>query len=119
MKFLISLLVNGLLVYLTAELLSGVYVAGYMEAILVAFLLAIVNTLVRPILTLLTLPITILTLGLFLLVVNGAMVLLVDWLLDGFRVNGWMWAIFFVVLMAVFNFFVGGLNLDGKSQKSS
>lgn len=109
MRFIISLLVNGLLVYLAAEILPGVAVTGYMEAILVALLLGIVNFFIRPVLTVLTLPITILTLGLFLLVINGAMVLLVDWLLSGFSVDGWFWAIIFAIILAIFNMITGGL----------
>ncbi|MCB0567579.1 MAG: phage holin family protein [Phaeodactylibacter sp.] len=109
MRFIISLLVNGLLVYLAAEILPGVSVAGYMEAILVALLLGFVNFFIRPILTILTLPITIITLGLFLLVINGAMVLLVDWLLSGFSVDGLIWAIIFTIILAIFNFITGGL----------
>ena len=72
-----------------------------------ALLLGMVNFFVKPVLTLLTLPITILTLGLFLLVINGAMVLLVDWMLDGFYVDGWVWAIVFALVMSFFNLFVG------------
>lgn len=107
MRLLISLLVNGLLVYLCAEILSGVGIDGYFDAVIVALLLGIVNFFVKPVLTLLTLPITILTLGLFLLVINGAMVLLVDWMLDGFYVDGWIWAIVFALVMSFFNLFVG------------
>ncbi len=107
MRFLVSLLINGLLVYFSAYLLSGVSIDGYLDAVIVALLLGVVNFLIKPILTLLTLPITILTLGLFLLVINGAMVLLVDWMFDGFYVDGWLWAIIFALVMAVFNLFVG------------
>ncbi|KGE86516.1 MAG: phage holin family protein [Phaeodactylibacter xiamenensis] len=107
MRLLISLLVNGLLVYLCAEILSGVGIDGYFDAVIVALLLGMVNFFVKPVLTLLTLPITILTLGLFLLVINGAMVLLVDWMLDGFYVDGWIWAIVFALVMSFFNLFVG------------
>lgn len=107
MRLLISLLINGLLVYLCARLLSGVSIDGYLDAVIVALLLGMVNFFVKPVLTILTLPITILTLGLFLLVINGAMVLLVDWMLDGFYVDGWAWAIAFALVMAFFNLFVG------------
>ena len=116
MRFIISLLVNGLLVYLAAEILPGVSVAGYMEAILVALLLGFVNFFIKPILTILTLPITLITLGLFLLVINGAMVLLVDWLLSGFSVDGLMWAIIFTIILAIFNFFTGGLMGEKKKK---
>ena len=109
MRFIISLLVNGLLVYLAAEILPGIAVAGYMEAILVALLLGFVNFFIKPVLTILTLPITLITLGLFLLVINGAMVLLVDWLLPGFSVDGLFWAIIFAIILAIFNLIAGGL----------
>jgi putative membrane protein len=114
MKFLIALLINGLVVYAASSILSGVSVGGYLDAIIVGLLLAIVNTFIRPILTFLTLPITILTLGLFLLFVNGAMVLLVDWFLSGFRVDGWFWAIVFSLILALLNLLTGGLKLDKK-----
>jgi len=114
MRFLIVLLINGLLVYATSQILSGVSTESYLIAVIVALLLGLVNTFVKPVLTLLTLPITILTLGLFLLFINGAMVLLVDWLLDGFEVDGWFWAIMFSLIMAVFNLFVGGYQVEEK-----
>ncbi|MCR9099386.1 MAG: phage holin family protein [bacterium] len=116
MRLLLSLLINGFLVYLCAEILSGVSIDGYLTAVLVALLLGIVNFFVKPVLTLLTLPITILTLGLFLLVINGAMVLLVDWMLDGFYVDGWIWAIFFAIVMAIFNLFVGQFTVQEKEK---
>ncbi|TXB62604.1 phage holin family protein [Phaeodactylibacter luteus] len=105
MRLLITLLVNGLLVYLAAAILPGIAIDGYFNAIIVALLLGIANFLVRPVLFLLTLPITILTLGLFLFFVNGAMVLLVDSLLSSFTVDGWFWAIAFSIIMSVFNLF--------------
>ncbi len=115
MRFLIRLLVNGLLVYAASGLLSGVFVKGYIEAVIVAVLLTIVNSLVRPIITVLTLPITILTLGLFMLIINGAMVLLVDWFLDGFNVDGWFWAILFSIVLAIFNLFFGGFDVGSRA----
>jgi len=116
MRFLISLLVNGLLVYLAAEILPGVSVAGYMEAVLAALLLSFVNFFVRPALTILTFPITLITLGFFLLVLNGAMVLLVDWLLAGFSVDGLFWAIIFTIILAIFNLIAGSL-MGGEKKK--
>ena len=115
MRFLITLLINGLLVYATSAILSGVTTDSYLTAVIVALLLAFVNTFIKPVLTLLTLPLTILTLGIFLLFVNGAMVLIVDWLIAGFSVSGWGSAILFALIMAIFNLFIGGYKLnDGK-----
>lgn len=103
MNWLIRLLLNGLAVVLTAYLLPGVSVDGYGTALIVALVLAIVNVLVKPILILLTIPITILTLGLFLLVINAAIILFVDNLIDGFVVDGFWWALFFSLILSVFN----------------
>lgn len=103
MNWLIRLLLNGLAVVLTAYLLPGVSVDGYGTALIVALVLAIVNVLVKPILILLTIPITILTLGLFLLVINAAIILFVDNLVDGFTVDGFWWALFFSLILSVFN----------------
>ena len=104
MRFLINILLQGLLVYFTAYLLEGVTVGGYMDAVIVAIVLAIVNTFIKPIITFLTLPITILTLGLFLLFINGFIILSVDGLLDGFYVQNLLTAIIFSIILSVFNF---------------
>ncbi len=108
MRFIISLLVNGLVIFVCSSVFSGIQVAGYKESVIAAFFLAVVNFLIRPILTFLTLPITILTLGLFLLIINGAMVLLVDWLMDGFNVDGMFWAVVLSIVLAIANILVGG-----------
>lgn len=110
MNFLISLLLNGIAVFLASALLTGVHTDGYLTAIIVGLLLGIVNIFIKPILVLLTLPITILTLGLFYFVLNGAMVLLVDGLISGFAVDSLFWAIGFSLVLSMLNFFIGGLN---------
>ncbi len=109
MQFLISILLNGLAVFLAARILDGVAVTGYVEAIIVGVILGLINTFIKPVITLLTLPITILTLGLFLLVINGVMVLLADALLQGFSVSGLGAAILFSILLAILNYFLGFL----------
>ena len=106
MRLIISLLLNGLVIYACAEIFSGIAVTSYGEAVLTAVVLGLVNFFIRPLITLLTIPITILTLGLFLLVINGAMVLLADALLDGFSVNGLGWAILLSVLLTGANFLI-------------
>lgn len=112
MQFFFSLLINGLIIYAAAAVFSGIYTDGYWQAVATALLLAIVNTLIRPLLTLLTLPITVLTLGLFLFVINGAMVLLVAAMLDGFNVDGLLWAIILSLIISVANLFI-----DNKKKK--
>jgi len=103
MNWIIRLLLNGLAVALTAYILPGVSVINYGTAILVALVLAIVNVLVKPVLIILTIPITLLTLGLFLLVINAAIILLVDNLIGGFEVDGFWWALLFSLLLSIFN----------------
>ena len=113
MRFILSILVNGLVVFIASQLLSGVEVNSFGTAIVVAVVLAIVNFLVKPLLKILTLPITILTLGLFLLVINGLMILLVDYFVGGFEVDGLFVAIIFSIILAILNTLASWL-LPGK-----
>ena len=104
MNWIIRLLLNGLAVVLAAYLLPGVSVEDYGTALIVALILAIVNVLVKPILVILTIPITILTLGLFLLVINASLILFVDHLIgSGFEVDGFWWALLFSLILSIFN----------------
>ena len=103
MNSLIRFFLNGLAVLLTAYLLPGVSVTHYGYALLVALVLAIVNAIVKPVLVVLTIPITFVTFGLFLLVINALMILLVDWLIDGFTVDGFWWALGFSLILSLFN----------------
>ena len=107
MKLILSLLLNALLIFAAAQLLEGVHITDYSVAIVTAIVLGLVNFIIRPILKFFAFPITILTLGLFLLVINGAMVLLVDHFVTGFSVDGLLWAIIFSVLLSVMNFVLG------------
>lgn len=100
---IIRLLIAGVAVLLTAYLLSGVAVQGFWTALLVAFLLGIVNTYVRPLLILISLPLTILTFGFFLLVINVLMIYLVDGLVPGFSVFNFWWALLFSIIQSFLN----------------
>lgn len=106
MRFILSILVNGLVVFLASRAMEGVSVDGYGTAVIVAVVLAVVNFMVKPVLKILTFPITLLTLGLFLFVINGLMVLLVEYLVGGFEVDGLLRAIIFSVILAVLNMLV-------------
>lgn len=88
MGFLARLLVAGLGLWLASALVPGILIEGGWTLVGSALLLGLVNAVVRPVLVILTLPFTILTLGLFLLVINAAMLGLVATLLDGFRITG-------------------------------
>ena len=103
MNWIIRFLLSGVAVMLTAYLLPGVHVQDYWEALLVALLISFSNLLIRPVLILFTIPITILTLGLFLLVINALLILLVDSFVDGFHVDGFWWALAFSLILSLFN----------------
>ncbi len=101
MNYVLRLLLSALAVVLLAKILPGVEVSSYWIALLVALVLSVLNLLVKPLLILLTLPVTILTLGLFLLIVNAIIILLADALVDGFEVQGLWWALLFSLLLSL------------------
>ena len=103
MNGIVRFLLSGLAVLLTAYLLPGVAVEGYWYALLVALVISLANVLVKPVLVILTIPITFVTFGLFLLVINAAIILLVDYFLDGFTVDGFWWALAFSLILSLFN----------------
>ena len=103
MNGIVKFLLSGLAVVLTAYLLPGVHVEHYGYALLAALLISLSNAIVKPILIILTIPITILTLGLFLLVINALIILLVEWLVPGFSVDGFWWALAFSLILSIFN----------------
>jgi len=101
MKLIIRILLSALAVVVLAKVLPNVSVDSYMTAILVAIVLSLLNFIVKPILVILTLPVTILTLGLFLLIVNAIIILLADYLIAGFNVDGIWWALLFSLLLSL------------------
>ena len=98
-----SLIITAVAVFLTAQLLPGVTCEPWYAAILVAIVLGLINTFIKPIVKVLSLPINIVTLGLFSLVINAAMVMLCDYFVGAFSVDGFMSALIFSVVLAVVN----------------
>jgi putative membrane protein len=106
MRYLIvHWLLSALLLWLVSRIVPGVYVDGAAAALLAALVLGIANTLVRPVLVLITLPITVLTLGLFLIVINALMLLLTSAIVRGFSVHGFTSAALAGLVLGVFNLF--------------
>jgi putative membrane protein len=93
MKLIVRWLLLALALLLVAHLYGGVQVASFTSALIAAFVLGLLNTLVRPLLVLLTLPVTLLTLGLFLFVINALMFWAAASVLEGFNVNGFVAAL--------------------------
>lgn len=104
MKFIIKTAASALAIMFLAFLLPGIHVEGnFFYAVLLALVLSLLNTLVRPILVFLTLPATIFSMGLFLLVINAAIVLIADKFMDGFNTDGFWWAMLFSILLSIIN----------------
>ena len=101
MIFLLKWLISTLAVIITAYLLPGVSVRSFWTALLVAFVLGIVNAIIRPIFVILTLPLTVVTLGLFLFVINALLILLTSAVVPGFEVRGFWWALLFSLVLSI------------------
>ncbi|WP_291868632.1 phage holin family protein [Maribacter sp.] len=101
MKRILRLLLSALAVILLAQILPNVGIDNYVTAIIVALVLSLLNFIVKPILIIFTLPVTILTFGLFLLFINAFIILLADYLIDGFYVSGIWSALIFSLLLSI------------------
>lgn len=100
---LARLILSAVAVGITAYFMDSVTIEPWWVTVIVAVVLGVINAVIRPIVKLLSLPINILTLGLFSFVINGLMVLLCAWFIDGFKVDGLGAAILFSIIMAVVN----------------
>jgi putative membrane protein len=114
MNLLIRILVTALLVMILSYIMSGVVVDEFTTAVKVAVVLGLLNFFVKPILVLLTLPVTILTLGLFYLVINAAIIMLCDHFVGGFQVNSFWTALFFSIILSLSQSLVYKLTKDSK-----
>jgi len=102
MKFLVKIVSTTLAIFLISKIMAGVEVRDLSMALLVALLLVLMNTYVKPVLIFLTFPITVVTLGLFLLVINAGIIMLTSFLLkDGFKVDGFWVALLFSLVLSM------------------
>jgi putative membrane protein len=101
MKLLYRILITSILVLLLSHFMKGVHVAGFTTALFVAVVLGLLNIFIKPILVLFTLPITFFTLGLFLLVINGLIILLCDAIVGGFEVDTFFTALLFSIILSL------------------
>ena len=101
MKLLIRIIITSVLVLLISHFMKGVHVAGFVTALLVAVVLGLLNIFIKPIFVLLTLPFTIVTLGLFLLVINAIIILLCTNIVGGFSVDTFWTALLFSVVLSL------------------
>lgn len=118
MKLLLKLVISSLAVYATAYLLDGVQIQDdFMQAIIVAVVLVLLNTFLKPLLVILTIPATIFTLGLFLLVINACIILLADYFLEGFSVTSFWWALLFSIVLSVITSILNSLTGANKREQ--
>lgn len=101
MKLLIRIIITAILVVLIPKIIPGIYVADFKTAVIVAVVLGLLNIFIKPILVILTLPFTIVTLGLFLLVINAVIILLCDNIVGGFTVNSFLTALLFSLVLSI------------------
>jgi len=114
-SFLSKTLITAVAILIAVFLLPGVHINGTVTAIMVAAVLGILNSFIKPILILLTIPITVFTLGLFLLVIN---ILIIKWASDivpGFKVDSWIWALLFSIIVSLISSFINGLIQNNKN----
>ncbi|SNZ00949.1 phage holin family protein [Flagellimonas pacifica] len=116
MKLVIRLLLNALAVVILSYALPGVGVDSMTTAIIVAVVLSILNFLVKPILIILTLPITIVTLGLFLLIINAIIILIAAHFISGFQVSSIWWALIFSLLLSFLQSILHSMLKEDKSK---
>ena len=107
MGFFISWLVSALAIGITAYLLPGVRLSGFLAALITAVVLGLFNAIIKPLLLLLTLPINILTLGLFTLVINAVLIMLTSAVVPGFSVSGFWQALLFSLVLVLVNYLLG------------
>ncbi len=100
MKWILKLLLTAVAVFVLEKILPGIAVESYTYSIWVALIIGFLNSIVRPILIFLTLPATIITLGLFLFVINAGMIQMAGYFLDGFTVDSFWWALLFSILLS-------------------
>lgn len=109
-SFIINLLITATSAYILGQyVLDGVHFSGFSSAVIFALILGLLNAIVKPILVVLTIPVTILTLGLFLLIINAVMVMLASYFMSSFNVDSFWWALGFSILLSILTSVIGNL----------
>lgn len=106
MEILFNWLISALAIMVGAYILPGIKIESFITALLVAIVLGIINAVIKPILVILTLPINVITLGLFTLVINALLIMLCAWIVPGFSVSGFWQALLFGLVLSIIQFLV-------------
>ena len=115
MNWFVKILISSLAVMLSAWLLPGIQIDDYFTGIAVALVLALLNTFLKPLLVIITLPITVFTLGLFLLVINALIIMMAGNWISGFVVDGFWWALIFSFVLSFITSLMEGLGETSKN----
>ncbi|MEO5890847.1 MAG: phage holin family protein [Ferruginibacter sp.] len=118
MKFLLKILITTVNAFILAKILPGIMIHDIFTAIIVAIVLAILDATVKPLLIVLTFPVTILTLGVFLFVINACIILAAAYFINGFKVEGFWYAVLFSFLLSLFNSFVHKKAFKAKKEEA-
>lgn len=114
MNILVKILLSSIGVLIASNLLPGVTVDEFVTAIIIAVLLSLLNVTVKPLLVILTIPLTVFTLGLFLLVINAIIILIASSLVPGFVVDNFWWALLFSLVLSLINALLADLSKNQK-----
>ena len=106
MEIVLAIIINTVAVFVTGYILPGIHLENFWTALVVAVVLGVINAVLRPIIFILTLPINLLTLGLFSFVIMGGLVYLTSAIVPGFTVDNFWWAMFFALIVAMINWFL-------------
>lgn len=118
MGFIIKVIIYAFAVFICAYFLPGVTVSDIGSLIIVATVLVLLNTFVKPVLVLLTLPFTIISLGLFVFIINTVLILVADALVPGFKVDGFLWAFVFSLILSILVWIFESFDKDEPKYKS-
>jgi putative membrane protein len=118
MRFLARLVLNGVAIVLAAFVLPGLHVSGVLAALAAGAILGFVNAIVRPVLFFMTLPLTLVTLGLFIFVLNALCLGLTAALVPGFDIDGFWWAVIGALLVSAVSWILNGIFVSAKEQRS-
>ena len=111
-EMIINLLINAISIFAVSYILSGIEVDTFLTALIVAVIMTVLNVTLKPLLILITIPLTIVTFGLFLLVINVLVLYAAAALIDGFQIAGFWWALAFSLLVSFINSVLFGLERD-------
>jgi putative membrane protein len=116
-RFVVRVIFGALGLWIASKLVAGIYVHDTTALILAALLLGVVNAFVRPVIVILTLPLTIITLGLFLLIVNAAMIGLVSMIIPGFSVHGLIAGVLAAIITGISSWIGGMILRDDRRER--